>query len=60
VERGALIIQMRSWQPWEAAVPELAGYELRYGLRGMRSAPISPVNCPDGWPEIIRRLGQAL
>ena len=45
IERGALIVQMRSRALWEAAVPELGGYTKRIFLKNVQSPYISRGNC---------------
>ncbi len=56
MERDALVIQLRGRKPWDAAISALAGYPRRYYLRNWRNVFVSPGNCPDGFPEIVKLL----
>lgn len=56
IQRNALIIIMRSQRYWLKAIPELASYPMKYQLRNPQNVVISPNNCPDGYPEIMKIL----
>jgi hypothetical protein len=56
IERDAVIVVMRSLARWLAAVPELASYPRRFGLRSVQNVTISPKNCPDGYSAVIDAL----
>jgi len=56
IARDAVIVVMRSLTRWLAAVPELASYSRRYGLRSVQNVTISPKNCPDGYAAVIDAL----
>ena len=56
IARDAVIVVMRSLARWLAAVPELAGYSRRFGLRSVQNVTISPKNCPDGYAAVIDAL----
>lgn len=56
VQRGALIVSMRSWKRWTSAVPELAGYGRLFRLNNPMNVTVSPKNCPRGFEEIVSAL----
>lgn len=60
LDRGAVIVLMRSRKRWFDAVPELACYRRLYCLRSAQNVSLSQRNCPDGFPEILRKLVHAL
>lgn len=60
LDRGAVIVLMRSRKRWFHAVPELACYRRLYCLRSPQNVSLSQRNCPDGFPEILRKLVHAL
>jgi len=56
MKRNALIIQMRSRRVWQNAIPELSDYRHYYVLKNPQNPVVSENNCPDGYPEILKRL----
>ena len=56
IARGSLIVIMRGKTNWTRAVPELSSYKYVYELKSPQNVTISPGNCPDGYPHIIRIL----
>jgi len=56
IARNAVIVVMRAIARWLAAVPELASYSRRFGLRSVQNVTISPKNCPDGYAVVIDAL----
>jgi len=58
IEREAVIIAMRSVQPWLGSVKGLADYPYLYKLNSPQSAYLTLRNCPAGYPEIIKRLDE--
>lgn len=56
MKRNALIIQMRSRNIWQNAIPELRSYSNYYELRNPQNPVISEKNSPDGFPEILKTL----
>ena len=51
-----LVVVMRSGRLWEAAVPELRGYKRSFTLVNPWNPVLSPNNCPDGFPSILREI----
>jgi hypothetical protein len=59
VERGALIIALRSGRLWEEAVPELKEYARFYQLSNPRYPVLSEQQFrhkPEGWPALLTEL----
>jgi len=56
IERGAVIIVMRSYRLWIQAVPHLASYPHMYRLNSPQNVIISPNNCPNGFAKIVEIL----
>ena len=56
MRRRALIIILRSGPRWCDAIPELARYARAFSLNSLRNPRLSPRNCPDGFPHILRAL----
>ena len=56
MKRNALVIVTRSRKIWEEAVPELRRYPKAFALRSPQNVAISPRNCPEGWPHILKVL----
>lgn len=56
MKRNALVIQMRSRRVWQNAIPELSDYRHYYVLKNPQNPVVSENNCPDGYPEILKRL----
>ena len=57
IQNKALIISMRSKRYWETHVPELVGYKNFHELNSPQNVYITQNNCPEGYPEILKRLG---
>jgi hypothetical protein len=55
IQRGALIVLMRSKSKWLKAVPELADYEY-YELSSVQSAYVTRNNLPGGFDKIVEIL----
>lgn len=49
IGRGAVVFVTRGRGLWEAAVPELRGYERTFRTNSVQNVVISPRNCPEGW-----------
>jgi hypothetical protein len=58
MQRQAVIIAMRSVQPWLQSVKDLSEYPYLYKLNSTQSVYITERNCPAGYPEIIKRLDE--
>jgi len=58
LEREAVIIALRAVPTWKWAVPGLENYGRFYELNSKLAAYVTPRNCPEGYPEIIRVLDQ--
>ena len=56
IERGAIIVILRSEKLWHEAVPELASYQQLYRLRNVQNVMITPNNCPEGYYRILAEL----
>jgi hypothetical protein len=56
IDRGAIIILMRSKRLWLEAVSQLHGYSRLFELRNPQNPAISPRNCPQGYPLIAEIL----
>jgi hypothetical protein len=56
IERGAVIIAMRSYRLWIDVIPALASYPHLYRLKSAQNVIISPNNCPDGFKKIVEIL----
>ncbi len=56
MKRKAIIILMRGKTLWEQAVPDLKEYPY-FMLNSAQSASISERNCPNGYAQIVKRLG---
>jgi hypothetical protein len=58
INRGAVVVVMRSRRHWSEAVAELNGYDRLFELSNRQSPYISPGNCPFGYQHICDSLGQ--
>jgi hypothetical protein len=56
IERGAIIVILRSEKLWYEAVPELVRYQQLYRLRSVQNVMITPNNCPEGYDRILAEL----
>lgn len=52
VTRGAVVVSMRAYRLWSAAVPELAAPGRLVRLRSSQNVTLSSQNCPDGYERI--------
>jgi hypothetical protein len=57
IERGAVIVVMRARELWFEAVPELCHAGV-HRLNSTQAVYITPGNCPEGYPEIVKRLSR--
>lgn len=55
--RNAIVVVMRGWKFWRAAVPELEEYPRRFALRSVQNVSITPRNCPEGFDQIVAAIG---
>jgi hypothetical protein len=58
VNRGAMIVSMRSKKRWLSAVPELKEYENLCQVNNVQNPVISPRNCP-GYQKVVEAIEQA-
>lgn len=56
IQRGAVVVLLRSRALWLAAVPELAHYPNLFGLRSVQNVSLTPRNCPTGFAAVVARL----
>jgi len=56
IRRHAIVVCMRSWHLWSAAVPELTTYAPVYKVRNVRNPVISPANLPDGYNALLEAM----
>lgn len=56
MERGAVIVILRSKALWTDAVPDLANYPRSFTHRNRRHPWVSQRNCPDGYTAIINAI----
>ena len=56
IERGAVVLALRSVDEWLAAVPTLPSYAQRHTLRNARNVVVTPTNCPGGWVSVVTRI----
>jgi hypothetical protein len=59
IDRGAVIVIMRSAELWLSAVPRLGKYKRVYRLNSVQNVAISLKNCPNGFAKIIKVLESA-
>jgi hypothetical protein len=58
LEREAVIIVMRAFQPWLNAVPKLKSYNRCYTISNWQSPYLTARNCPQDYSEIVMMLDQ--
>ncbi len=59
IGRGAVIVVLRAWSLWTAALPELAQYARAFKLRNRQRVWVTEDNCPDGFATIAAAIEES-
>ena len=59
LQRNALVVCLRSWNLWRAAIPELTAYPAVHRVRNARNPVLSAANVPSGYGALLEVLSRS-